>query len=1207
MPKDKKLVPISEAAKVLGVSIDTIRRWDKKGILHSERTDGKNRYFSIDELEKIKFSQPLAISEASKYLGISTSTLRRLEEKGLIKPERTEAGERVYDKDSLQKFLDSEYFLRQKKVEAKILEPLKDSEPQRQEKSLEESEVKDTPTNKVLTTIAHETTQDVTKLKTFRKTFYASGLFLATTFIFLVGLITLLYLVYPLDTARFFGYRIRPAQLAQKSTDLAIKKQQDEKILGANYSPAPIPALQRKQSGAVLGTILKPISNLSLNIVKQVSPQTYSQIFPKGIIEDVNDILTIDQEGNIVPLYAVKFPGSEYLNIADDGRINNLNASFVRGKIVQDQDGQLAVIKEDGTISNLTVNTSNLADESVIGGSGGVILDNSITSDDLAGASVATDELVDNSVTTAKLANGAVTTEKIADGSITSSKLGTSLAILGTDSVITSYIKDGAVTNSKLSQITDSNKVAGSAVQLSSGGGLTNNSGLSLSTSCSSNQVLVWNGSSWICANQSGSGVTSLNSLTGALTIAGGGINAISASGTTVTVTGTEADTLTSVTGRGATTTTDVTLAGVSTTGNVGVGSSLTVTSAANLSSGLTVSGSTTLSSLTTSGAVSLGGLLTLSSSGITGGGLSANCAGTSQKLLWNSSTNQFDCGIDQNSGGGGGSGGWIDYGSTVGLQTQSANVGIGTSPSLARAKVEIQGNGNTTGLTFLTHGSSGSVFGLAVLDNGNVGIGTTSPNYNLVNTGTTFLSGFVGVGSSLNVSGNVGIGGSYTGFGALSGLNVTGLTNLAGLNAGATTLGATTLTTLSSSGNVSVGGSLSVTSGANFGSSVNVSGNTLLNTLVTSGNAAIGSSLTVSSAAFLDSLQVTKSITAASLGVSGTSNLGVVNTGALTSTTINATSLSTIGNVGVGGSITGFGALNGLNVTGLTNLAGLNAQAITSTSLATGAINSSTLTTSGNVSVGGSLTSTSAIVGSAGLKVTGISDLQTINATTINATTFNTTNLTTSGNVSVGGSLTTTSAGVFSAGIKVSGNTDLTSLTVSSLTNLATLTAGTTTLGSTTATSLTTTGNVGVGGSITGFGALNGLNVTGLTNLAGLNAGASVLGSTTITALNVSNGGITNAGAVSGVTTLNTSGNVSVGGSLTTTSAIVGSAGLTITGNANTGSLTTGTLNAGAITGTSVNTATLNTTGNVGLGASVSITSNLKLTNQNCSGLTNG
>ena len=57
-----------------------------------------------------------------------------------------------------------------------------------------------------------------------------------------------------------------------------------------------------------------------------------------------------------------------------------------------------------------------------------------------------------------------------------------------------------------------------------------------------------------------GNFVVSLNGLYGAVTIVGGGINTVSLSGQTVTVTGTEADTLQSVTDRGATSTNKITL-----------------------------------------------------------------------------------------------------------------------------------------------------------------------------------------------------------------------------------------------------------------------------------------------------------------------------------------------------------------------------------------------------------------------------------------------------------------------------------------------------------------------------------------------------------------------------------------------------------------------------------------------------------------------
>lgn len=121
LPNKKNLVPISEAAKVLGVSIDTVRRWDKSGSLHSERPDGKNRYFSLDELEEYKLKSPLSISDVAKKFNISATTLRRLEARGLIKPSRNSAGERVYNQDLLKNFLNSDYFLRKKQITEKEL------------------------------------------------------------------------------------------------------------------------------------------------------------------------------------------------------------------------------------------------------------------------------------------------------------------------------------------------------------------------------------------------------------------------------------------------------------------------------------------------------------------------------------------------------------------------------------------------------------------------------------------------------------------------------------------------------------------------------------------------------------------------------------------------------------------------------------------------------------------------------------------------------------------------------------------------------------------------------------------------------------------------------------------------------------------------------------------------------------------------------
>ena len=47
------LVTISEASKQIGVSPDTIRRWDKKGLIKTQRSKLNHRIFNVDEIIKI--------------------------------------------------------------------------------------------------------------------------------------------------------------------------------------------------------------------------------------------------------------------------------------------------------------------------------------------------------------------------------------------------------------------------------------------------------------------------------------------------------------------------------------------------------------------------------------------------------------------------------------------------------------------------------------------------------------------------------------------------------------------------------------------------------------------------------------------------------------------------------------------------------------------------------------------------------------------------------------------------------------------------------------------------------------------------------------------------------------------------------------------------------------------------------------------------
>ncbi|AOD20236.1 hypothetical protein IM25_00115 [Rhodococcus sp. p52] len=48
--KERDLIPVGEAAKLLGVSVDTVKRWEKAGRISSVRTPTGHRRFDRDEV-----------------------------------------------------------------------------------------------------------------------------------------------------------------------------------------------------------------------------------------------------------------------------------------------------------------------------------------------------------------------------------------------------------------------------------------------------------------------------------------------------------------------------------------------------------------------------------------------------------------------------------------------------------------------------------------------------------------------------------------------------------------------------------------------------------------------------------------------------------------------------------------------------------------------------------------------------------------------------------------------------------------------------------------------------------------------------------------------------------------------------------------------------------------------------------------------------
>ena len=68
-----KLNPISEAAKLLGVHADTLRRWEKAGKIKPHRTSGGLRRYDLAEIRPdLIHAAPTASRKTVAYAGVSS-------------------------------------------------------------------------------------------------------------------------------------------------------------------------------------------------------------------------------------------------------------------------------------------------------------------------------------------------------------------------------------------------------------------------------------------------------------------------------------------------------------------------------------------------------------------------------------------------------------------------------------------------------------------------------------------------------------------------------------------------------------------------------------------------------------------------------------------------------------------------------------------------------------------------------------------------------------------------------------------------------------------------------------------------------------------------------------------------------------------------------------------------------------------------------
>ena len=67
------LLTVIEAAEHIGVSPDTIRRWDKKGLIKAQRSDLNYRIFNIEEIKQLPYLSDITLLYLS-YIGFNRNS-----------------------------------------------------------------------------------------------------------------------------------------------------------------------------------------------------------------------------------------------------------------------------------------------------------------------------------------------------------------------------------------------------------------------------------------------------------------------------------------------------------------------------------------------------------------------------------------------------------------------------------------------------------------------------------------------------------------------------------------------------------------------------------------------------------------------------------------------------------------------------------------------------------------------------------------------------------------------------------------------------------------------------------------------------------------------------------------------------------------------------------------------------------------------------
>lgn len=85
----RQTIPAAEAARRLGISLDTLRRWDRQGKIRTRRDSANRRVVSAAEIRRLqRGAEPSDVSARNRFTGV----VRSIRVDGLLAQVELEAG-----------------------------------------------------------------------------------------------------------------------------------------------------------------------------------------------------------------------------------------------------------------------------------------------------------------------------------------------------------------------------------------------------------------------------------------------------------------------------------------------------------------------------------------------------------------------------------------------------------------------------------------------------------------------------------------------------------------------------------------------------------------------------------------------------------------------------------------------------------------------------------------------------------------------------------------------------------------------------------------------------------------------------------------------------------------------------------------------------------------------------------------------------------